>query len=52
LDVGFSAGGGARNGGSLMIGGEKEMFVGWSALRDLSVPGGYSYFGDAGAVTS
>jgi glucose-6-phosphate 1-dehydrogenase len=51
MDVGFSGGpGGARNGGSLMIGGEKEMFRRLEPLfRDLSVPGGYSYFGDAGA---
>ncbi len=51
MDVGFSGGpGGARNGGSLMIGGEKQMFQRLEPLfRDLSVPGGYSYFGDAGA---
>ena len=41
---------GARNGGSLMIGGEREMFQRLEPLfRDLSVPGGYSYFGAAGA---
>jgi glucose-6-phosphate 1-dehydrogenase len=51
MDVGFSGGpAGARNGGSLMIGGEKEMFQRLEPLfRDLSVPGGYSYFGAAGA---
>ena len=51
MDVGFSGGpAGARNGGSLMIGGEKEMFQRLEPLfRDLSVPGGYSYFGSAGA---
>jgi glucose-6-phosphate 1-dehydrogenase len=51
MDVGFSGGpSGARNGGSLMIGGEKEMFQRLESLfRDLSVPGGYSYFGSAGA---
>jgi glucose-6-phosphate 1-dehydrogenase len=51
MDVGFSGGpGGARNGGSLMIGGEREMFKRLEPLfRDLSVPEGYSYFGDAGA---
>ena len=51
MDVGFSGGpSGARNGGSLMIGGEKQMFERLEPLfRDLSVPGGYSYFGSAGA---
>ena len=51
MDVGFSGGpSGARNGGSLMIGGEREMFQRLEPLfRDLSVPGGYSYFGSAGA---
>jgi 6-phosphogluconate dehydrogenase len=51
MDVGFSGGpSGARNGGSLMIGGEKEIFKRLEPLfRDLSVPGGYSYFGSAGA---
>jgi glucose-6-phosphate 1-dehydrogenase len=51
MDVGFSGGpSGARNGGSLMIGGEREMFQRLEPLfRDLSVPGGYSYFGAAGA---
>jgi glucose-6-phosphate 1-dehydrogenase len=51
MDVGFSGGpSGTRNGGSLMIGGEKEIFQRLEPLfRDLSVPGGYSYFGDAGA---
>ena len=51
MDVGFSGGpGGARNGGSLMIGGERAVFDRLEPLfRDLSVPGGYSYFGPAGA---
>jgi glucose-6-phosphate 1-dehydrogenase len=51
MDVGFSGGpSGAHNGGSLMIGGEKQMFERLEPLfRDLSVPGGYSYFGSAGA---
>ena len=51
MDVGFSGGpAGARNGGSLMIGGEKEIFQRLEPLfRDLSVAGGYSYFGSAGA---
>ena len=51
MDVGFSGGpSGARNGGSLMIGGDKKIFQQLESLfRDLSVPGGYSYFGEAGA---
>jgi glucose-6-phosphate 1-dehydrogenase len=51
IDVGFSGGpSGARNGGSLMIGGERKIFEQLEPLfRDLSVPGGYSFFGDAGA---
>ena len=51
MDVGFSGGpSGARNGGSLMIGGEREIYERLEPLfRDLSVPGGYSYFGAAGA---
>jgi 6-phosphogluconate dehydrogenase len=51
MDVGFSGGpSGARNGGSLMIGGDKRIFQQLEPLfRDLSVPGGYSYFGEAGA---
>jgi len=51
IDVGFSGGpGGARNGGSLMIGGERKIYEYLEPLfRDLSVPDGYAYFGDAGA---
>ncbi len=51
MDVGFSGGpSGARHGGSLMIGGERKLFENLEPLfRDLSVPGGYSYFGTAGA---
>jgi glucose-6-phosphate 1-dehydrogenase len=51
IDVGFSGGpAGARNGGSLMIGGERKIFEYLEPLfRDLSVPDGYAYFGDAGA---
>jgi glucose-6-phosphate 1-dehydrogenase len=51
IDVGFSGGpAGARNGGSLMIGGEKKIYEYLEPLfRDLSVPGGYAYFGAAGA---
>jgi len=51
MDVGFSGGpAGALNGGSLMIGGDKKTFEYLEPLfKDLSVPGGYAYFGDAGA---
>ena len=51
MDVGFSGGpGGARHGGSLMIGGEKKIYDYLEPLfRDLSVPDGYAHFGDAGA---
>jgi glucose-6-phosphate 1-dehydrogenase len=51
VDVGFSGGpAGARNGGSLMIGGEKKIYDYLEPLfRDLSVPDGYAHFGDAGA---
>jgi 6-phosphogluconate dehydrogenase len=51
IDVGFSGGpGGARNGGSLMIGGDKKIYNYLEPLfRDLSVPDGYAHFGDAGA---
>ncbi len=51
MDVGFSGGpSGARNGGSLMIGGEKKIFEYLEPLfRDLSVAQGYNYFGAAGA---
>ncbi len=51
MDVGFSGGpAGARHGGSLMIGGERKTFEYLEPLfRDLSVPQGYEYFGEAGA---
>ncbi len=51
VDVGFSGGpGGARNGGSLMIGGDKKTYDYLEPLfRDLSVEDGYAHFGDAGA---
>jgi len=51
MDVGFSGGpAGARNGGSLMIGGNRKTFDYLEPLfRDLSVPDGYAHFGDAGA---
>ncbi len=50
-DVGFSGGPrGAREGGSLMIGGERATFEYLEPLfKDLSVPLGYAHFGDAGA---
>jgi glucose-6-phosphate 1-dehydrogenase len=50
VDVGFSGGpGGARHGGSLMIGGEKKAYDYLEPLfRDLSVADGYAHFGDAG----
>ncbi len=51
VDVGFSGGpAGARNGGSLMIGGDKKIFDRLEPLfADLSVPHGYSHFGAAGS---
>ncbi len=51
VDVGFSGGPeGARHGGSLMIGGDKKAYAYLEPLfRDLSVMGGYAYFGEAGA---
>jgi glucose-6-phosphate 1-dehydrogenase len=51
IDVGFSGGpAGARSGGSLMIGGEKKIYEYLEPLfRDLSVPDGSAYFGEAGA---
>ncbi len=51
VDVGFSGGpGGARHGGSLMVGGDKKAYQYLEPLfRDLSVPDGYAHFGDAGA---
>jgi len=51
VDVGFSGGpGGARDGASLMVGGEKKIFETLEELfRNLSIPGGYGYFGKAGA---
>ncbi len=51
MDVGFSGGpSGARHGGSLMIGGEPKTFESLGKLfADLSVPGGYARFGEAGA---
>ncbi len=51
MDVGFSGGPrGARHGGSLMIGGDEKTFKKIEELfADLSVSGGYQYFGKAGA---
>ncbi len=51
VDVGFSGGpAGARNGGSLMIGGEQEMFEKLEPLfMDLSIKNGYQFFKGAGA---
>ncbi len=51
IDVGFSGGpSGARSGGSLMVGGDAKAFERLEPLfRDLSVPQGYRYFGDAGS---
>lgn len=51
LDVGVSGGPkGARHGSSLMIGGDKKIFVDLEGLfQDLSAPGGYGYLGKSGA---
>jgi len=51
LDMGTSGGlTGARNGASLMIGGEKNIFKKTESLfKDLAVKNGYGYFGSAGA---
>ncbi|MDE2018942.1 MAG: glucose-6-phosphate dehydrogenase [Patescibacteria group bacterium] len=51
LDAGVSGGpSGARNGACMMIGGDREAFGKLEPLfRDGSVPGGYAYFGNAGA---
>lgn len=51
LDVGISGGPlGARQGASLMIGGDQEIFEKMKPLfRDLAVPQGYAYVGGPGA---
>lgn len=51
LDVGISGGPeGARNGSSLMIGGDKKVFERYEKLfSDLSYENGYGYFGKSGA---
>ncbi len=51
LDTGVSGGPeGARNGASLMVGGEEEDYKKYEELfKDLSVPDGYGHMGDHGA---
>jgi len=51
MDVGVSGGpSGARNGASLMVGGDKNDFEkNENLFRDLSVENGYGYMGDHGA---
>ncbi len=51
LDCGTSGGpAGARHGACLMIGGSREQFDSWERMfADVSVPGGYAYFGPSGA---
>ena len=51
LDMGTSGGlTGARNGASIMIGGDKKIFKKIEPLfRDLAVKDGYGYMGDSGA---
>ncbi len=51
LDVGVSGGpSGAKNGASLMIGGNRKIYKKHEGLfRDLSVKNGFGYFGQAGA---
>ena len=51
LDVGVSGGpGGARNGASIMVGGERELYERYSGLfADLAVERGYGYMGASGA---
>jgi 6-phosphogluconate dehydrogenase len=51
LDAGVSGGpAGARTGACIMVGGRKEVFQKFESLfRDLSVPDGYGYMGNAGA---
>lgn len=51
LDVGVSGGpAGARNGASLMVGGDKKLFAQLAPLfADLAVENGYEYMGSAGA---
>ncbi len=51
MDIGVSGGpGGARSGACLMVGGDKKEYQALvPLLRDLSVPGGFAYFGKSGA---
>ena len=51
IDVGVSGGpAGARNGATLMVGGERALYEKMEKLfSDLSLPGGYDYFGKSGA---
>ena len=51
LDAGVSGGpAGARNGASIMVGGEEEVYKKYEQLfQDLSVKNGYGYMGPAGA---
>ena len=51
IDVGFSGGpAGARNGGCLMVGGDKDIYERLESIfRELSVPDGYGYLGESGA---
>ena len=51
LDAGVSGGpSGAREGASIMVGGEKEMYEKIEYLfQDLAVPNGYGYMGKSGA---
>ena len=51
LDAGVSGGpSGARNGACMMVGGDEPSFKNIESLfRDGSIPGGYAYFGKAGA---
>ncbi len=51
VDAGVSGGpSGARNGASIMIGGEREVFEKVEKVfRDISIPNGYKFFDGAGA---
>ncbi len=51
LDAGVSGGpSGARNGASIMVGGDKKTYEALLDLwKDLTVPGGFGYMGSAGA---
>lgn len=51
LDAGVSGGpGGAKNGASIMVGGEEQIYKKFEALfKDLAVESGYGYMGDSGS---